>query len=74
MPLTPRRTTAKLLRLHPEELARIAARARVGSQTPTRFIRETALGPIPNLSRMRRTNSSNSLVSRRVARVRRDRS
>jgi hypothetical protein len=47
MPLPPRRTTAKLIRLHPEELARIAERARACGRTPARFIRETALGAIP---------------------------
>ena len=47
MPRTPRRTRTKLLRLHPEELARITARARACGQTPARFIRETALGTIP---------------------------
>ena len=44
---TPRRTTTKLLRLHPEELARITARAHASGQTPARFIRETALGTVP---------------------------
>ena len=43
----PRRTTTKLLRLHPEELARITARAQACGQTPARFIRETALGAAP---------------------------
>ena len=47
MPRTPRRTTTKLLRLHPEELARITARAQACGQTPARFIRETALGATP---------------------------
>ena len=47
MPRTPRRTRTKLLRLHPEELARITARARACGQTPAGFIRETALGSIP---------------------------
>jgi hypothetical protein len=47
MPLTPRRTTTKLLRLHPEELARITARAHVCGETPARFIRATALGALP---------------------------
>src|SRR3989442_15719922 len=42
-----RRTTAKLIRFHPEELARITERARVCGRTPARFIRETALGAIP---------------------------
>ena len=47
MPRTPRRTTTKLLRLHPEELARITARAHACGQTPAQFIRETALGAKP---------------------------
>jgi hypothetical protein len=42
-----RRTAAKLIRFHPEELARITERARVCGRTPARFIRETALGAIP---------------------------
>jgi hypothetical protein len=32
---------------HPEELARITARAQARSQTPARFIREAALGGTP---------------------------
>jgi len=51
MPLSPRRTTTKLLRLHPEELARITARARSCGQTAARFIRETALGATPKARR-----------------------
>src|SRR5919108_2428003 len=42
-----RRTAAKLIRFHPEELARITERARACGRTPARFIRETALGAIP---------------------------
>jgi hypothetical protein len=42
-----RRTTAKLIRFRPEELARITARARACGRTPACFIRETALGAIP---------------------------
>src|SRR5437867_1575041 len=42
-----RRTAAKLIRFHREELARITERARVCGRTPARFIRETALGAIP---------------------------
>ncbi len=42
-----RRTAAKLVRFHPEELARITERARACGQTPARFIRETALGAVP---------------------------
>jgi mobilization protein NikA len=49
MPLTPRRTTTKLLRLHPEELADITARAEARGLKPARFIREAALGPMPKV-------------------------
>jgi len=42
-----RRTAAKLIRFHAEELACITAAARACGQTPARFIRETALGAIP---------------------------
>jgi hypothetical protein len=42
-----RRTAAKLIRFHAEELARITARAHACGQTPACFIRETALGAIP---------------------------
>jgi hypothetical protein len=45
--MSERRTTAKLIRFHAEELARITARARACGQTPACFIRETALGAIP---------------------------
>jgi hypothetical protein len=44
MPTTRRRTTTKLLRLHPEELARITARAEACGLKAARFIREAALG------------------------------
>ena len=47
MPATRRRTTTKLLRLHPEELAHITARAEACGLNPARFIREAALGPMP---------------------------
>lgn len=47
MPATRRRTTTKLLRLHPEELADITARAQAYGLKPARFIREAALGPTP---------------------------
>jgi hypothetical protein len=43
-----RRTTAKLIRFAPEELAGITARAHACGLTPARFIRETALGAIPH--------------------------
>ncbi len=42
-----RRTAAKLIRFHAEELARITERARACGRTPARFIRETALGAVP---------------------------
>ena len=41
------RTTTKLIRFRPEELARIAARARACGQAPASFIRDTALGAVP---------------------------
>jgi hypothetical protein len=41
------RTTTKLIRFRPEELAQVTARARACGQAPARFIRETALGAIP---------------------------
>ena len=47
MSATRRRTTTKLLRLHPEELAHITARAEACGLKPARFIREAALGPMP---------------------------
>jgi len=47
MPTTRRRTTTKLLRLHPEELAQITARAATCGLQPARFIREAALGRSP---------------------------
>jgi len=42
-----RRTAAKLIRFHREELARITERAQLCGQTSARFIRETALSAIP---------------------------
>src|SRR5919204_648282 len=42
-----RRTAAKLIRFHREELARITERARASARTPGRFIREAALGAVP---------------------------
>jgi hypothetical protein len=47
MPVTRRRSVTKLLRLHPDELARITARAEACGSNPARFIRETALGATP---------------------------
>jgi hypothetical protein len=46
MPASRRRTATKLLRLHPDELARITARAHACGLNPARFIRETALGAV----------------------------
>src|SRR5260370_13350192 len=42
-----RRTAAKLIRFHPEELEQIVECARRAGLTPARFIRETALGATP---------------------------
>ena len=42
-----RRTAAKLIRFHPEELQQIVECARRSGLTPARFIRETALGATP---------------------------
>ena len=42
MPATRRRTTTKLLRLYPEELAGITLPALVCSGTPARVLHETA--------------------------------
>ncbi len=56
MPATRRRTATKLLRLHPEELADITARAQDHGLTPARFIREAALGPTPKSWHQRETD------------------
>ncbi len=56
MPATRRRTATKLLRLHPEELADITARAQAYGLTPARFIREAALGPTPKTWHHRETD------------------
>ncbi len=45
--MSARRTAAKLLRFHEEELARITAVAQACGRTPARFLRETALGALP---------------------------
>ena len=42
-----RRTAAKLIRFHPDELREITECARRSGLTPARFIRETALGARP---------------------------
>lgn len=56
MPATRCRTATKLLRLHPEELAHITARAQADGLTPARFIREAALGPTPKIWHHRETD------------------
>src|SRR5947207_6445181 len=60
-----RRTAAKLIRFHPEELARITERARLCGQTSSRFIRETALGAIPKA----RQHAATDAALREPARV-----
>ncbi|HVH67200.1 MAG TPA: hypothetical protein VM716_04980 [Gemmatimonadales bacterium] len=60
-----RRTAAKLIRFHAEELARITERAQECGRTPARFIRETALGSIP---RPRRQAPTDALL-RSLARI-----
>jgi len=39
-----RRTAAKVIYFHPDELARITSSARASCQSPSQFIRESALG------------------------------
>ena len=60
-----RRTAAKLIRFHPEELARITERARLCGQTSSRFIRETALGAIPKA----RQHAASAAALRELARA-----
>ena len=60
-----RRTAAKLIRFHPEELARITERARLCGQTSSRFIRETALGAIPKA----RQHAAAAAALRELARI-----
>lgn len=45
--MSARRTAAKLIRFHPDELTLIVRRAHDCGRTPARFIREAALGAIP---------------------------
>jgi hypothetical protein len=45
--MSTRRTAGKVIYLHPQELARITARAHACGQTPACFIREAALGGTP---------------------------
>lgn len=52
MPAIRRRATTKLLRLYPEELADITARAELCGLKPARFIRERALGARPKAGRI----------------------
>jgi hypothetical protein len=63
--MPPRRTAAKLIRFHPDELAIICAHARACGRTPARFIRETALGAIPKA----RHNEARDRVLLALARV-----
>jgi hypothetical protein len=60
-----RRTAAKLICFHPDELVRITERARVCGQTPARFIRETALGAIPKA----RQHGATGALLREMARI-----
>jgi hypothetical protein len=60
-----RRTSAKLIRFHAEELACITVAARACGQTPARFIRETALGAIPR----RRPQTAAEPLLRELARI-----
>ena len=60
-----RRTAAKLIRFHPDELARITERARACGRTPARFIRETALGAIPKA----RQNAATGAALYELARI-----
>jgi hypothetical protein len=60
-----RRTAAKLIRFHPEELTRITERARLCGRTSARFIRETALGAIPKA----RQHAASDAALRELARV-----
>lgn len=63
--MSERRTAAKLIRFHVDELARITERAEVCGRTPARFIRETALGAIP---KPRHHAATNTLL-RELARI-----
>jgi hypothetical protein len=65
MPATRRRTATKLLRLHPEELADITARAEACGLKPARFIRETALGAKPKA----RHHANTDRLLRSLARI-----
>ncbi len=60
-----RRTAAKLIRFHPEELRQIVECARRAGLTPARFIRETALGATPKA----RAHAAAQPLLREVARI-----
>ena len=60
-----RRTAAKLIRFHREELARITERARACARTSARFIREAALGAVPKPQQ----NTERDRVLRELARI-----
>ncbi len=60
-----RRTAAKLIRFHPDELREIAECARRAGLTPARFIRETALGARPRAQ----SHAGTRPVLRELARI-----
>ena len=60
-----RRTAAKLIRFHPDELREITECARRSGLTPARFIRETALGARPKA----RSHAAMGPLLRELARV-----
>ncbi len=60
-----RRTSAKLIRFRPDELARITERAHLCGRTSSRFIRETALGAIPKA----RQHAATDAALRELARI-----
>ncbi|PYP56751.1 MAG: hypothetical protein DMD44_11845 [Gemmatimonadetes bacterium] len=60
-----RRTAAKLIRFHPDELREITECARRSGLTPARFIRETALGATPKA----RAHAADQPLLRELARV-----
>lgn len=62
------RSTAKLVRFSPEEIARVSERARSCGYTSARYIRETALGAIPKA----RHHADRDTLLRELARIGRD--
>ena len=60
-----RRTAAKLIRFHPDELSQITECARRSGLTPARFIRETALGAAPRA----RSHAATAPLLRELARI-----